>query len=204
MRRLELDPIRRRGLRPRRAAVPPMRVGGEPEPLRVLRMLRACRYLYVGDTPGQGVGVFAARRFPEGSVLVSDEDGTLYARCTTLAEALAAGYDRQVDLFQLGPDLYLPPRGCFDDLFNHCCEPSCGWMMTPLGARFVALRDLEPGDQLTYDYSTYLIGDDEQMACACGAASCRGVIRGFDSLPEALRDRYRRLRVCHPAALAAG
>jgi len=204
MRRVDLGPVRRALRVPSRAAVEPRRGGAEPWPLRVLRMLRACRYLYVGDTPGQGVGVFAAKPFAAGSVLVSDEDGTLYARCMTLAEALAAGYDRQVDLFQLGPDLYLPPRGCFDDLFNHCCEPSCGWMMTPLGARFVALRDLQVGDQLTYDYSTYLIGDEEQMVCACGVASCRRVIRGFDSLPVALRDRYRRLRVCHPAALEAG
>lgn len=204
MNHVDLTPGRRRGFAPNRTVVQPVRAGDEPEPLRVLRMLRACRYLYVGDTPGQGVGVFAAKPFAAGSVLVSDEDGTLYARCMTLADALAAGYDRQVDLFQLGPDLYLPPRGCFDDLFNHCCEPSCGWMMTPLGARFVALRDLAAGDQLTYDYSTYLIGDEEQMACACGVATCRRVIRGFDSLPEVLRDRYRRLRVCHPAALEAG
>lgn len=204
MTRLDLGRLARGGPQPSPGAAAPLRASAEPEPLRVLRMLRACRYLYVGDTPGQGVGVFAAKRFAAGSVLVSDEDGTLYARCTTLAEALAAGYDRAVDLFQLGPDLYLPPRGCFDDLFNHCCEPSCGWMMTPLGARFVALRDLAAGDQLTYDYSTYLIGDGEQMACACGAPSCRGVIRGFESLPPDMRAFYRRHRVCHPAALEEG
>jgi uncharacterized protein len=172
-----------------------------PEPLRVLRMLTACRYLYIGDAPGQGVGVYAARPFAMGSVLVSDEDGTLHGRCLTLEQALAQGYDRRDHLFQLAPDRFLPPRGCFDDLFNHSCAPTCGWMMTPEGARFVAIRDLAAGDPLTYDYSTYLI-DDETLACRCGEPGCRGLIRAWGTLPAELRDRYRRLRIVHPDALA--
>jgi hypothetical protein len=176
----------------------------EPEPLRVLRMLAACRYLYIGEVRGLGVGVFVARPFARGSVLVRDEDGTLFGRCLTLEQALAAGYDRADHLFQLAPDRFLPPRGCFDDLFNHSCAPTGGWMMTPLGARFVAIRDLAAGDELTYDYSTYLIDEDETLACRCDAPGCRGLVRAWRTLPAGLRERYRRLGVVHPAALANG
>jgi hypothetical protein len=186
----------------RTAARAPAR--GEPEPLRVLRMLTACRYLYIGDAPGLGVGVYAAQPFAKGSLLVSDEDGSLHGRCLTLEQALAAGYDREDHLFQLAPDRFLPPRGCFDDLFNHSCAPTCGWMLTPRGARFVAIRDLAAGDELTYDYSTYLIDDHETLACRCDAPGCRGLIRAWRTLPAVLRERYRRLGVVHPAALAAG
>ena len=49
------------------------------------------------------------------------------------------------------------------------------WMtLTPLGARFVAIRDLPAGDELTYDYSTYLIDDDETLACRCKAPGWDG------------------------------
>ena len=75
-------------------------------------------------------------------MLVADEDGTLRSRALPLAAALAQGWDRERDLFQLDHDLFLPPRGCFDDLFNHSCEPSGGWRLTAAGARFLAIRDL--------------------------------------------------------------
>ncbi len=53
---------------------------------------------------------------------------------------------------------------------NHSCAPSCvsgGYDCN------VAAVDLAPGDQLTDDYGSYLPGT---IACACGAAACRGRI----------------------------
>ena len=161
-------------------------------------MLVAAPYLYVGATRGTGVGVFTARPARAGSVLVADEDGTLRGRALPLAAALADGWDRARDLFQLDRDLFLPPRGCFDDLFNHCCEPSGGWRLTEAGARFVAVRDLAAGDELTYDYSCHLISHDERLACGCGAGACRRDIGSFWTLPPALRRRYLRLGVVSP------
>ena len=108
-------------------------------------MLIGCPYLYVGDAGGRGLGIFTARPIAAGTVLVADEDGTLRGRALPLATALAQGWDRERDLFQLDHDLFLPPRGCFDDLFNHSCEPSGGWRVTDRGARFLAIRDLVAG-----------------------------------------------------------
>lgn len=160
-----------------------------------LALLRSCLYLYVGETPPIGLGVFTARAVRAGAVLVADEDGTLHARAMPLAEAIARGWNRERDLFQLGPDLFLPPRGCFDDLFNHSCDPSCGWRLTPRGARFVAIRDLAAGEQLTYDYSCHLLGSDEHMVCHCGAPACRGIVGPFAELPPCLQRRYRSLGI---------
>ena len=169
------------------------------EPARYLAMLRSCPYLYVAETPPFGVGVRTARPIAAGSVIVADEDGTLAGRAVPLAEALAQGWDRARDLFQIGPDLFLPPRGCFDDLFNHSCDPSGGWRLTERGARFVAIRDLTAGDEITYDYACHLLSPDERMPCVCGAAVCRGVVGPFWTLPPALQARYRALDVVSPA-----
>ena len=177
-----------------------------PEPVaaagsrRHLSMLAACPYLFVGDAGRCGLGVFTARPIRAGTVIVVDEDGSLRQRAVPLAEALAQGWDRRHDLFQLDHDLFLPPRGCFDDLFNHSCEPSGGWRLTALGARFVSIRDIPAGGELTYDYSCHLL-DDETMACACEVPSCRGMVGTFASLPAPLRRRYRRLKVISPALL---
>jgi hypothetical protein len=184
------------------AAVPLPRAPGRPEPRRCLAMLVACPYLYVAPTPRTGMGVFTARSVPAGTVIVADEDGTLQERALPLAEALAQGWDRAHDLFQIGHDLFLPPRGCFDDLFNHSCEPSGGWRVTPAGAKFLAIRDLVAGAEITYDYSCHLLDPGERMVCACGTASCRAVIGPFRELPRALQARYRQLGVVAPAVAA--
>jgi uncharacterized protein len=177
----------------------PDRPAEAPGPQHYLAMLAECPYLFVGDAGGRGLGVFTARPIPASAVIVADEDGSLRRRALPLAAAVAQGWDRRRDLFQLDRDLFLPPRGCFDDLFNHSCEPSGGWRLTAAGARFVAIRRLAAGDELTYDYSCHLLDFAEQMACACETPSCRGVIGPFATLPEALRRRYQRLRVVSPA-----
>jgi len=175
---------------------------GLPEPRRQLAMLVACPYLYVGPTARTGMGVFTARPVAAGAVIVADEDGTLQRRALPLAAALAQGWDLAHDLFQIGHDLFLPPRGCFDDLFNHSCEPSGGWRLTQEGARFLAIRDLAAGEEITYDYSCHLVSPGERMVCACGTASCRAVIGPFAGLPRPLQARYRGLGVVSPALAA--
>lgn len=176
---------------------------GQAEVEQRLEMLRACLYLYLAETPPVGLGVMTARSIAAGSVIVADEDGTLYGRALSLAEAQAHGWERAHDLFQIGPDLFLPPRGCFDDLFNHSCEPSGGWRLTELGAQFVAIRDLDAGEEITYDYSCHILSPDERMVCSCKKPSCRSVIGSFWTLPPLLQTRYRKLDVVSPAVAAS-
>ncbi len=162
-------------------------------------MLANCPYLFVGDGGSCGLGVFTARPIGAGVVIIADEDGSMRGRALSLAAALAQGWDRQRHLFQLDHDLFLPPRGCFDDLFNHSCHPSGGWRITVTGAQFVAIRDIAAGEEISYDYSCHLLSSDEIMACACKTPSCRGVIGPFLQLPEPLQERYRQFGVVSPA-----
>ena len=69
---------------------------------------------------------------------------------------------------------------------NHSCAPNC--TTEEIGGRvwIVALRDIAPGEELTYDYMLY---DGEGDApCSCGAKNCRGTMYA----PEEIRRRKRK------------
>ena len=64
---------------------------------------------------------------------------------------------------------------------NHSCEPNCEAVTRGRRVWIYALRDIQRGEELTYDYS--LIGDDENLEkqaarypCHCGAPTCRGTL----------------------------
>lgn len=163
-----------------------------PSPERcaeIMRNLALCRDLYVSEAGGKGAGVFAARRFRAGETIVHEDSAAYRARTVTRAELAAHGHELGWYTFQVGPDAYLLPRGAIDDLTNHSCEPSAGIRLDRAGYRLIALRDIAPGEEITYDYSTYLAGDHEAMQCCCGARHCRGRIGAFAAL-SAERRRY--------------
>lgn len=65
---------------------------------------------------------------------------------------------------------------------NHSCEPNCEmqkWSVNglPRMALF-AMDDIEPGQELTYDYNFSLFNPAEGQVCRCGSKECRGVIGG--------------------------
>jgi hypothetical protein len=65
--------------------------------------------------------------------------------------------------------------------------------VTP-GNVLVARRSIEPGDELTYDYSTTVLASPFtwtwSMSCGCGVAICRGTIRRAERLPADVARRY--------------
>ncbi|MFI4913980.1 MAG: SET domain-containing protein [Steroidobacterales bacterium] len=62
---------------------------------------------------------------------------------------------------------------------NHSCDPNCESVIDDRRVFIEAVRTIQPGEELTYDYQ---IGRDREdppnvdeiFACRCGAASCRG------------------------------
>jgi len=65
---------------------------------------------------------------------------------------------------------------------NHSCDPSAWWE----GLDVVARRDIAAGEEITLEYATFY---DERMPafqCGCGAALCRGTVRGDDWRLEAM------------------
>jgi hypothetical protein len=64
---------------------------------------------------------------------------------------------------------------------NHSCDPNCESVIEGGRVYIEAIRAIQPGEELAYDYQIGREeGDppdvDEIFACRCGAASCRGTM----------------------------
>ena len=132
----------------------------------------------------KGWGSFARERIPAGTT-VAGFGG--YVTTGAMLDRLPA--DRVSRSIQLDDDLYLvsaetPEPG---DMVNHSCEPNCGLMG---GTLVVAMRDLEPGEELSFDYAMCDSSDYDEFACTCGAGSCRGTVTGRDWMLPELQERY--------------
>ncbi len=73
---------------------------------------------------------------------------------------------------------------------NHCCDPNT-YIRTITGDRVVvALREIRPGDEFTYDYCINSDGDTA-WDCTCGCPECRKRhVSGFFHLPVDVQARY--------------
>lgn len=108
---------------------------------------------------------------------------------TTVAMVHRLTPDRVSRSIQVDDDLYLvsaetPEPG---DMLNRSCDPNCGLMG---GTLLVAMRDLEPGDELSFDYATCDSSDYDEFDCACSALVCRGTVTGRDWMLPELQAKY--------------
>jgi SET domain-containing protein len=58
---------------------------------------------------------------------------------------------------------------------NHSCAPNCESVILQGRIWIVALRDLVPGEELTFDYG-FAYADWPQHPCRCAAPGCVGFI----------------------------
>jgi len=92
---------------------------------------------------------------------------------------------RQTRQLQPGIHIY-DPR--FFGLFEHSCDPNVYLDLSELW--LWALRDIQPGDRLTMDYSATEDKLLRQFACGCGSSHCHGWITGYDETPNLEGQRY--------------
>jgi hypothetical protein len=97
---------------------------------------------------------------------------------------------------QIDRDLWLASDGSqIDDCMNHSCEPNLGF--TTGEKALFSLRNIEAGEELTWDYSTSLNWPGWVLDCRCGARNCRGKVRSFQELDEATRSRLRSISLAY-------
>lgn len=90
--------------------------------------------------------------------------------------------------FQVGEDEYALPEG-IDKYMNHSCDPNTWWGDD---ITLVARREIHPGEEVTYDYTTADISRKYYLACECGAATCRRAITNLDYLDPSWQEDYGR------------
>ena len=132
-----------------------------------------------------GQGVFAAEPIPAGALIAPFTGPFLRYNQT----------DESTYALQIGPDLYIGGSGDVDDLFNHSCDPNAWVKIEGTSAELRAIRDISPGEEICFDYSTTLDEGDFTMRCACGSAACRGVIGDGKDLPADVWTRYMTLGI---------
>ena len=75
---------------------------------------------------------------------------------------------------------------------NHSCAPNCETVIEDRRIFIDALRTIEPGEELSYDYQIQREADDppdiEQIfGCRCGATGCRGTMLAPPEVPRRKR-----------------
>ncbi|OTF80990.1 Bromo Adjacent Homology (BAH) domain contaning protein, partial [Euroglyphus maynei] len=69
---------------------------------------------------------------------------------------------------------------------NHSCEPNCEMQKWAVNGYYricmFALRDIEPMEELFYDYNFHNFNVETKQTCHCGSMKCRGFINGKNSL----------------------
>jgi hypothetical protein len=128
--------------------------------------------------PVIGLAVHATRFIPRGTIVWTLCDLDIRLPPSSPLRAPGSAYRPIVDRYAYGDaegDLIL----CWDHgrYVNHSCEPA----MIGVGPDIeIAVRDIQPGDELTCEYGCLNL--HEVLQCRCGAASCRGTIGGDDML----------------------
>jgi uncharacterized protein len=136
--------------------------------------------LEVRDEPEKGgFGVYAREAVVVGEV-VSVWGG--YIVDAQQLETLS--HDEQQHSVQIEEGLYLATIGGAEtaDFINHSCDPNLGLRGQ---IALVALRDIEVGEEVCFDYAMTDCTPYDEFECHCGTVACRGTVRGDDwQLPE--------------------
>jgi len=143
-----------------------------------------------------GRGVFALRRIRKGMRIIE----YLGERIThAKADRRYADHDENDNhtfLFSVDRGLVIDAAVGGNDarFINHSCGPNCESVIERRRVFIDALRDIEPGEELSYDYQIGRERDDppnvdEIYACRCGVSECRGTMLWPPKRPRPARKR---------------
>ena len=103
----------------------------------------------------------------------------------TKAEADKAYEESPVTyLFGLGEGKIVIDGHSMAMFINHSCDANCETSEIKGRVWIKAIRNIAPGEEITYDYCLYDGGDDPAL-CNCGAKTCRGTMYS----PQEIRRR---------------
>lgn len=141
----------------------------------------------VKPSPIQGRGLFAVQPIRPGEI-VCVKGGHIFDGKKLRQVASASGSAE----IQIAPDLFIGPLSEAEReesmiFSNHSCEPNIGVKGQIV---FVAMRDIEAGEELTHDWAT-TDDDSYEMECRCGAKNCRQRVTGQDWRKKELHEKYR-------------
>jgi uncharacterized protein len=139
--------------------------------------------IIVKNSTIHGKGVFAATFIKRDSLILNIDDFHVINQSTKLTpherEHYCDYFDDKVVLWPI-PERYI----------NHSCDPNV-YIKTVNGVRQVfAMKDIDRGEELTFDYSINGYGD-YSWKCQCHSSKCRHTVYlDFFHLPIDLQQQY--------------
>jgi len=132
-----------------------------------------------------GVCLVTTQRIPKGeAVWELDEPMYTWKEIESWSEERRQAFDWYG--FQCGVDRYSLPEGLSREM-NHSCDPNTWWAGS---ITLVARRDIQVGEEITYDYSTADVDNVFELECSCGSPRCRGTISNRDHLDPGWQAQY--------------
>jgi hypothetical protein len=153
-------------------------------------------YVVVRNSRIHGRGVYAVRRIRKGTRII-EYVGDRISHDVADARYEAKPDDGHTFLFVVDDDVCIDAGigGNAARFINHKCDANCETIIENRRVFIEALRTIQPGEELGYDYQlTWESTDDPEelklYQCRCGAPDCRGTM--LDRLP--LDEKRRRAR----------
>jgi hypothetical protein len=135
----------------------------------------------VRHSPVHGYGVFALRRIRKGTTVIEYLGDRITHAEADERYADKDEKDNHTFLFTLNSKIVIDAgrNGNEARFINHGCEPNCESGILAKRVFIDAIRTIQPGEELVYDYQITRDPDDpddvdEIFACRCGAPGCRG------------------------------
>ena len=141
----------------------------------------AKKYFVVRRSPIAGLGAFAICDIKRGTRIVEYTG----ERISAAEAARRARRRKRVVFFEVSSRTLIDAAvgGGPARRINHSCEGNCDTFATSRGRIIIAaLRDIQAGEELTYDYrlqleeGATLATAQQRYPCRCGARCCRGTM----------------------------
>lgn len=144
---------------------------------------RGAPLVEVRDSRVHGLGVFALRRIRKGTRVIEYLGERISHREADRRYDLKEENDNHTFLFIVDSRTVIDAGvdGNEARFINHTCGPNCESVTHNRRVFIEAIRTIEPGEELAYDYQIEWDPQDppdidEIFACRCGSAGCRGTM----------------------------
>ena len=137
----------------------------------------------VRGSPVHGLGAFALRRIRKGTRIVEYLGERVSHREADRRYESKDATDAHTFLFIVDSKTVIDAGVAGNEarFLNHSCNPNCESVIENRRVFIEAIRAIEPGEEMTYDYQIQREDDDppgidEVFACRCGFPQCRGTM----------------------------
>lgn len=173
-------------------------------PKKPLPVKQSNAFCEIRKSPIHGQGVFASRKIRKGTRIIEyvgeriDKEESNRRGLELFEESRKTG-GASVYIFDLNKKWDLDGNKPYNDarLINHSCEPNCEMVNEDDHLWLHSLRDILPGEEITFDYG-YDIEHFLDHPCRCGTPACVGYIVSRSQWPQLKRRLRGRRRQSRP------